>query len=232
MQRSVSIAVVALTVIGASAALASTNVTGPPPVECNYDLTNTGSNTAWDVAVVLSGNVTFSDYYDGPFGGHPAITIAGGNTTLHWTSPSYAIDNGIKVHVGFTPTTGDCPVIDIYWTDENGNRIPTSFVGTAQNHYTDSNVTITNRSFGNIRVNDVRWACQAAALPLAALNAQNDYLSRSMVQIGDASTLAPGQSWTIPVHPSCSQCYCVTNFQTTADQPGAIFSPWVQEYVP
>jgi hypothetical protein len=234
MQRIVWMLAALACALGASAATATINGGGgPTAVQCNYDLTNTGSKAAFDVAIVLQGSVSFSEFYNGVFGGAPTVTTAGGYTTLHWTSPPNAIGTNDKIHVGYTPAgTSDCPVVDIYWTDENGSRIPSSFVGTAWNHLTSTSVTITNRSFHTIQVRDVRWACQATALPLAALNASNDYLSRSMVAIGDAATLAPGESWVIPVQPSCSQCYCVTNFQTTADEPGAIFSPWVQEFLP
>jgi hypothetical protein len=229
----VAVAVLA-SILGASAVLAEVAGAGPTAssIQCNYDLTNTGSADAYDVAFVVQGAVNSSSgFVNGPFTA-PDISTGGGNTTLHWTTPSSPVTFEQEIHVGFTPVgTSGCPVLDIYWTDASGRRIASSFIGTAWNHLTNTSETITNASFRTITVTNVRFACQAAPLPLAALTANNTFLSQSMVTIGDSATLGPGQSWVIPVQPSCSQCHCVTNYQTTGDIPGAILSPWVQEYV-
>ncbi len=241
MRQLALILAVVTSTLGASAAMAAANGAGGPgpgpSIECNYDLWNTGSQDAFDVAIVLKGNVTCTDFWADFFPSTPTVTTSGGNTVLHWTNsdpaPPIAHGGTGKVHVGYTPSgTTDCAVLDIYWTDANGHRVPSSFVGVAENHTTGVNVNITNLSFTNILVQNVRIACQAAALPLGALNATNSYLSKAMVTIGDSATVAPGQSWSIPFQPSCSQCYCVTNYQTSGDGLAAIFSPWVQEYVP
>lgn len=234
VQKPVLAFAVLAAILGASAVLAEVaGAGGPTPtsIQCNYDLTNKGVD-AYDVAFVVQGTVnTSSGFVNGPFA-NPDVTTGGGNTTLHWTAPSTVVSGDQEIHVGFTPvgTTG-CPVLDIYWTDADGKRINSSFIGTAWNHLTNTSESITNATFHNIHVTNVRYACQAAALPLAALTAKNEYLAQSMVTIGDSATLGPGQTWTIPVRPSCSQCHCVTNYQTVGDTPGAILSPWVQEYV-
>ncbi|HXU45859.1 MAG TPA: hypothetical protein VN783_10050 [Thermoanaerobaculia bacterium] len=222
---------VMVSILGATAARANIAGGGGAGIQCNYDLTNTGSKDAYDVAVVLKGNVSVSGFYNGIFGS-PTVTVVGGNTVLHWANPPGPVGKNDKIHVGYTPVgTSDCPVIDIYWTDASGNRIPTSFVGTAWNHTTGTSVTITNRSFGNILISDVQYACQSAPLPLDALNATNEYLAQAMVPIAGTFTLGAGETQVLPIHPSCSDCYCVTNFKTSGDEPGAIFSPWVQEHV-
>jgi hypothetical protein len=206
-------------------------------IQCNYDLTNVSGKEVFDVEVVLKGAVTFAStgaFYDHDFSDvDPSRTLTSdGNTSLHWEYPTNPIPNNTKVHVGYTPVgTYDCPLVAIYWTDANHKRISSKFIGVASNHHTNTTENISNLTPYPIYVTDIRMACQAAALPLDALNATNDYLSHAMVTIADAATLEPGQTWEIPVTPSCHNCYCVTNFKATGEGSDAIFSPWVQEYV-
>jgi len=221
---------------GAAAHAAAIGGTGGPNIRCNYDLTNVSGKEVFDVEIVLKGVVgmTPGSFYNVFFGGNdPSQTLTtDGNTSLHWENPSNPILNNTQIHVGYTPVgTHDCPILAIYWTDENHKRVSSKYIGVAYNHYSGTQQNISNTSPYVIDVTNVRMACQAAALPLDALNATNDYLSHAMVTVADHATLAPGQTWTFPVDTKCHNCYCVTNFNTTGQGSDAIFSPWVQEYV-
>jgi len=236
MNRVAAAFVLGSLLLGSTAATAAQVGTGGPFIQCNYDLTNTGHQDAYDVAVVITGTVVPGSFVNAGFGKNPDITTSGGQTTLHWdySDPTYGapIKNGDKIHVGYTPSgTNDCPVIKIYWTNKEGKPIASSYIGVAYNHYYGTQETITNRSPFDVEISNVRIACQAAPLPLDALNATNNYLSTSMVTIGESATLGAGESWEIPFTPPCSDCYCVTNFETRGEGSDAIFSPWVQEYV-
>ena len=221
--------------LGASAADAA---------QCNFDLTNTGTETPYDVAITLYGYFpfsAFSEFWNNIGDGNPSITyytspppVSLTSTTLHWVkTPAAPIVHGEKIHVGYTiKGFHPCSTAAIYWTDRDGKPMETAFVGTAENHLTGSSVKITNVSSRPIQVVDVRMACQATALPLADLNATNEYLAGAMAPIASGpADLEPGDSWEIPVSLPCTQCHCVTNFKTQGDGLSAIFSPWVQEYV-
>lgn len=204
------------------------------PIQCNYDFTNTSGIEVFDIELVLRGAVNPNTFYNVFFKGKPPIrtTDANGNTILHWVDPTNPILPGTLIHVGYTPVgTDDCPLLEVYWTDENQKRVSNSFIGVVYNHLTGSTQNFTNTSLHPVLVSDVRMACQAEALPLDALNATNEYLARAMVPIAEPFTLDPGQSVQIPVEVPCRNCHCVTNLKVSGEGRGAIFSPWVQEYV-
>jgi hypothetical protein len=218
---------------GGAALQANVNQPGVS-IQCNYDFTNTSGREVFDIEVVLRGPVNPNGFYNVYFNNQnpTQTTDANGNTVLHWVNPTHPILQGTLIHVGFTPIgTNDCPLLAVYWTDANHNRVSSSFIGVAYNHLTGTTQKITNLSLLPISVYDIRMACQDAALPLDALNATNEYLAGAMVPIADATTLQPGQSLEIPVQIPCSQCHCVTNFKTSGEGLDAIFSPWVQEFV-
>lgn len=222
MRREIFLVALMLCVLGVSAARAA---------DCNYDIKKTSGQAAWDVEVVLHGNVSFSGFWDNLGDGLPTITVSGGTTSLHWVkTPPGPIGTDEWVHVGFTDDDGKCPCGRIYFTDQNHKRIPASYVGTAEYHPTGDRYSLTNCSPWAIQVHGVNQACQATARPLGVLNRVNSSLASAMVQIAGPATLAPGQSLALP-SPPCTDCYCVTNFRTSGSELNGEFEAWEQEYV-
>ncbi len=231
MRRAIPLIALLICALGASAAYAT---------KCNYHFTNVCYKNAYDIELVLWGDVSFSDFYNDISDGQPAVTKTTSTTSAHWTNrgPNGAqklINRNQTVHVGFTPTGPfSCTegLSAVYWTDENGKRIGPCVIGKVIDHWTDTSYDITNTAPFPLQVEKVRLACRANEWSLDSLYPQNEYLTSIMTVLADSATLAPGQTWEIPATRPCHQCYCVTNFEAKGPDSAAVFSPWVEEFVP
>src|SRR5580704_2621458 len=102
--------------------------------DVNKDLRNLGP-AAHDLAVVLSGPETIIAHYDGyPSGNFASFSngLSGSNQLLRWQNfwdgNDNRIENGQVIHVGWTTADHSSSILDMYWTDVCGNRIPGSVV--------------------------------------------------------------------------------------------------------
>lgn len=188
--------------------------------EYNVDLKNTGTTTAYDVAVVLSGNETlastFNGYQGGPLDGyftdvqesHPAS----GDTIIHWMNidgMDSPIPPGRTIHIGWSTQDCDSAVKDMYWTTKSHGRLSNSVLHNVTHNLTYVSGRPPIIDFNNvmeaqvaIRVRDVRFAVVDAPLKLEALSSVNAALMKSLRSVKEgAFVLAPGErvSFTVPV---------------------------------
>lgn len=221
-------------ILGASAAAATT---------CNIDLRNTGTQTAYDLALVLPGQQTINQWYNGTSGcddvfSTNSTTQSGGNTILHWTNPASPIAGGAsspQVHVGWTNSDNTCPsTITGYWTDQSGNQISGSFVGIVVDHVSSTEATFTNTLASSITIAAVRYAHLASAISLSALNRCNQALVAQLQSISaDPVTLKPGDVLHVPLpNPPCYECNVVLTYEVSGAAFDAVTDPWVEDLTP
>jgi len=225
---------VALTLVlalGAGARLASAT-------KCNIDLTNTGTVTAYDAAVVLPGTQTVSETYNGgPMddvfhaGPLPPI-VTGGNTTLHWSNPTspYFPSSTVQGHIGYTPSSGKCDLVDFYWTGQNGQRLPGSQIPYVQVHVGGGLISFTNNSTFSVALTNVRGAQLTSSIPLSALNRGNTSLGQSLVSLGSDTNLPSGASIHFPwPWPPCLTCPPIAVFGLNSSFATGRVTFWVEQ---
>ena len=203
----------------------------------NKDFHNGGRDTAYDFVVVFrEPNVQLNWHLDGLWTGfsyHGLITPfstydhhfknfqtwqANGHTYVRWWNPNVPIPPCNIVHVGLGGTDAVTPtVIDWYWTDRNGRRIPRSVVRNLGWHGRNvsgnnfrvvlPNVITPLDSAGGViqdswavptpvRVSNLRYVLTSEAIPLYDLTSFNRRLNDSLLQpySPDTARVAPGDS--------------------------------------
>lgn len=221
---------------------------GASAYEKNIDLKNTGTTTAYDVAVVLTGpetiTSTFDGYTYGPLIGYftqrTVTPTASGDTVIHWMDIdglNTPIPPGKTIHVGWT--TSDCKsqVKDIYWTNKEHGRLRNSTILDVRNNITYStgrfpviDMTYVMEAPVNIRIQDVRFLVVDDALPLEALSTMNEELMARLQPVKEGSfVLAPGQSvrFELPVEVREGQSV-LTVYTTSPDEAQGAVSSFLQ----
>lgn len=209
-----------VTLLVIAALLVSFSIASAQRWDWNKDLYNWGTETAYDLAVILDGKSPVDWTYDGyashHFDGFSSYPIAG-YTCLHWTNPNNPVEVGQMAHVGAGGPDGNLNIIDMYWTDAFGNRLPKSVVWNATSHMRFENgeatLCLTNlieiaavpddEAWANprpINVVDLRFVVLPSPVPLENLNAANTELEDMLVPlVEEALVLAPGEELQIPV---------------------------------
>jgi len=235
MGKSLVSVTILVAIMGSSAALATT---------CNIDWRNTGTQTAYDLALVLPGLKTITQWYNGTSGlddvfSSASATQSGGNTILHWTNPATSIPpdphgTSPQVHVGWTTSDSTCPQrITGYWTDQNGNAIPGSFVALVVHHLAVTELSFTNTLSSTITIANVRFAYVSSPVSLPDLNRGNQTLAGELTTISSGGTLNAGQVLHIPLpNPPCYECPVVVNYQCSGGGLSAVADNWVADITP
>lgn len=221
---------------------ASAEVPGPT-YRINKDLKNLGP-IAHDVAIVLKGKGFWLDTIDsttlGTFLRRTEETNAAGNTVIHWDIFDDGGDDqigdpiryGQTIHVGIE-TYVEQTVVDIYFTDENGNRIRNSVVldVKAGVTYGSSRPTLsyTNENATAVSVKNVRYAVFATPFELGALSRDNDSLANALQSLSEDFVLAPGETMTLEVPASVpTGSAVVTVYEVAAPESDAVVVNYVQ----
>lgn len=176
----------------------------------NKDLINLGP-TAHDIAVLFAGNQPIHSHYDGYPGPTPPRGVfssftgipAGPNTFLHWRNLNGVdkpIGLGDLVHIGWC-TNSFTPIIDMWWTDKSGGRVPGSVVCESAMHSSNGAGGVFaqwDNAFANAAmvVANVRFAVSRTPWPLEDLNRSNGVLAEQLRPLpgGDSLALEPGES--------------------------------------
>jgi hypothetical protein len=231
-------------------AAATVNGGAPPPVQVNKDLTNLGP-AAYDVAIVLAGQETITDWFDGHHSG-PKVgwfdsrdVTQGANTIIHWQTFSDVdideadnngqIDTNQTIHVGFSTADGDHKILDMYWTDPDGRRIPGSVVYDEDAHATYRGDRFT-WTWANelaeaapVSVGNIRYAVLSEPLPLAQLNSENAVLADALRPLDPGFVLAPGEQRAIELPVSVPAGSAVlTVYESSAPESGAVVVNYIQ----
>jgi hypothetical protein len=235
MARPLVYVTILVSILGTSTAAATT---------CNLDWRNTGTQTAYDLALVLPGLKTITQWYDGTHGiddvfSTSSVTQSGGNTTLHWTGPATSIPpdphgTSPQVHVGWTTSDNTCPQkVTGYWTDQNGNAIPGSFIAVVVHHLTATQFTITNTLGSAITISSVRFAYVSSPVSLPDLNRGNQSLVNQLQTLSSGGLLQPGQGLRVPIpNPPCYECNVVVNYQVSGASLDAVADAWIADLTP
>jgi hypothetical protein len=203
----------------------------------NKDIQNKGPN-AHDVTVRIPGHQVINWHWDdyGHFGSF-AYGPTGPNTDLRWNNFWDGTDDEINtnqwVHIGWTSDAHEMGILDMWWTDESGHRIPGSVVYNDFTKWTyetsTHTVTLTwdndfvpDPAFGSpqtISVSNVHFAILPAPIALADLNGENDSLAAHLQPLpnGCCLSIPPNQSVTmsIPV-PVAEGAQVVIRYEVTA----------------
>jgi hypothetical protein len=176
-------------------------VTPVAAYDCNIDIKNTGSQVAWDVAVVLEGIENITQTYDGySTGRFQTITknTSGPNTLLHWEHPIGSIaGNGIStneiIHVGWSTADQNSHVVDLYWTGQDGKRLLGSNIQITRADIIGNRVTFSH-AFASVGVDlrHIRYSIRPNRWDLPLLNPSNATLMASLRPLEDFIHLEPG----------------------------------------
>ncbi|MFN7962250.1 MAG: hypothetical protein U0002_13360 [Thermoanaerobaculia bacterium] len=174
----------------------------------NLDLKNSCEGV-YDLAVVLEGNVDFSEFFNGgdcPPGTFQRLQVSRTpfSTVLHFDlfNGGQALAVGQIAHVGFTPTDpSKGKITDVYWTGEHGERLFGCPISITYLRIDDQKITFENPGREAIQVRDIRAATLSTPVPLALLNRCNGQLAGAWVSLSHDLTLAPGETVTIPFNP-------------------------------
>jgi hypothetical protein len=166
----------------------------------NKDLKNEGPD-AYDLTVVLRGEENITDHYDGYHSGSKKGWFetfrqgpdGSGNTNVEWDSFVDEDDDIINtdqvIHIGWTTEDegdegGD--IKDMYWTDQNGDRVDESVVYNMDSGYrygSPLSVFWANHfdpAVGGqqtMTLSNVKFAISQYRIPLDSLNFENAYLA-------------------------------------------------------
>lgn len=184
----------------------------------NKDLKNLGP-TAYDVAVVLSGNQYIPWHYDGyalgtgngKEGVFSSFSVAapGSDTLLHWQDfwdgVDTAINTGQTIHIGWC-TSGKSSIRNMYWTDRNGRPLPLSIIYNIVPWYSQDAAGFSRAVFVNlfgrpIFIRKLAIAVVPVALPLDRLNTENGELAAAMQPVpgGEGILVDAGARVEIPL---------------------------------
>lgn len=176
--------------------------------DCNIDIKNTGTQVAWDVAVVLEGieNITrtFDGYSTGRFQTLTKNT-SGPNTVLHWEHPTGSIaGNGIDpneiIHVGWSTTDQNSHVVDMYWTGEEGERLFGSNIRVTLAQIIGNRVTFSHAfASAGVDLRHIRYSIRPHRWDLPLLNPSNATLMASLRPLESFLHLEPGDVVTLTI---------------------------------
>ncbi len=221
--------------------------------DVNKDLVNTGTQPAHDLAIVLAGTETVTGHYDGYPGrrfGSFSWGPSGANTLLHWQnviepSGNGVIDPGEMVHVGWTTADHSSHVLDMYWTDASGNRIPGSKILNVTSGWTYETAGFVVVDWHNIFTTDWGEVFPIEILelavgvfpepwPLAELNWENQLLNDMLVPMpGGSFVVGPQEAMTLTlpfdVPPGSA---VVLRYFVTGPGSDAFATDWVQFETP
>jgi hypothetical protein len=231
-------------VLPAAATAVQNGAGGPGGVQVNKDLQNLGP-AAYDVAIVLQGSETLTNSFNGYHSGDivgwfnaPTTTTVGGNTVIHWQTfrddDNNQIDRNQTIHVGYS-TNGSHTVVDMYWTDINGNRIPGSVVYDVKANATYRtnrfSWTLSNQfaNAADIAISNVRFAVLSSPLPLGDLSRNNIELANALSAIDGGLTLAPGEARSIDLPVAVAPGSAVVLvYEVSAPESSAVVTNYVQ----
>jgi len=197
-----------LTSLVLAAALSTSASQAVGPIDFNADFTNTGWWTAYDIALVLAGNEQIDGTYDGEAPKYLHFrnfcrTTNGSTTTLHWQAPWDETTNtpgtitpGKTIHVGYSTPDNTSTILDAYWTDAYGGRIPGAGIAITWGHIDQAGVTISNSLKDRISISNLRYNLRATSLRLGDLVGANEALMSDLLPLSGPGgiTLDPGQS--------------------------------------
>jgi hypothetical protein len=182
--------------------------------DVNKDLRNLGP-AAYDIAVVLAGNESIIGHYDGyPSGKFASFSHGphGANYRLHWQhfwdGNDNRIDNGQVIHVGWSTADHASSVLDIYWTDQCGERIAGSVVYNITSGWTyESSSGVCHATWNHnfageslVEISNIQFATSFDSYALADLNGQNRVLAQNLRPLHDGNvTLCNNQSFSIAI---------------------------------
>ncbi len=191
----------------------------------NKDLTNIGTIDAYDVSIVLKGSHLTSWEHMGGFKNfftQPYPFPGGSNTLLKW---SYFVDPnnpdqdpdpirpGDMVHIGWQiiGSDGIGTILDMYWTDEDGERILGSKICQTAAHFVYvggtpifslANDFVPDSDFGDpvpLTIADLFFQIRPEAIDLDSLNLDNAALNAAFESIPGTWTIAPGESISVDI---------------------------------
>jgi hypothetical protein len=197
-----------LTSLVLAAALSTSASWAVGPIDFNADFTNTGWWTAYDIALVLAGNEQIDGTYDGEAPKYLHFrnfcrTTDGSTTTLHWQAPwdettntPGAITPGKTIHVGYSTPDNTSTILDAYWTDVYGGRIPGGGIAITAAHIDQAGVTISNSFKDRISISNLSYNLYPTRLDLRQLVGANQALMADLRPLGGPAVLSidPGQS--------------------------------------
>lgn len=177
----------------------------------NKDLINLGP-TAYDIAVFITGTQPVTWHYDGYPAAHFnnfTVVPAAGNELLHWRNLNGAngpIKLGDLVHVGWC-TKKPNNIVDMWWTNLSGGRVPNSFVYQIAAHrwrnFTAFGVEWQNQlqAANPAIISNVAYALSSTPFPLDQLNRENELLAERLVPLqgGASFSVPPGASVEFPI---------------------------------
>lgn len=207
--------------------------------EVNKDLINLGA-TAKGIVVVFDGQEQVDETYDDEF---PAPGQGGeADTSLHWQFPSGGsqIPTNDIVHVGWSTTDGSSNVKDMYWTDEDGNRLPDNAIHNVTPEFILEhpelfleflNLWPTILAPEGIDIEDVRCIVTPEPWPLAELNwantVLNSMLDASPLPGGELIHLDPLEAVQLSI-PATAEPGSAVILRYTVAGPSALATDWVQ----
>jgi hypothetical protein len=117
-------------------------------------------------------------------------------------------------HVGFTPSSGHCDIVNFDFTDQSGNPLSGIGLPYVEVHWTGSQFTIVNNFPYPVTIINPRGAV-VNTLPLSALNRFDSSLNSQLTSLGGEETILPGGyfNWHWPWPPPCPACMNVGVFQ-------------------
>jgi hypothetical protein len=203
----------------------------------NKDLINLGP-TAYDIGVLITPNQPLTWRYDG----HPGAIFssftnvpAGANAFLHWRNlngTNAPILTGALVHVGWCTLRAN-NIVDMWWTDLSGGRVPGSVVYEIGAHSANSpvpGVQWDNLFTGPVVISDVAVAISRSRWDLAALNRNNRELALQLQPLeGGTSFQVPPGGTVILSLPNASQGdWVVVRYSASGNCSGSQTTDFVQ----
>ncbi|MFB3896301.1 MAG: hypothetical protein ACE14V_08360 [bacterium] len=183
----------------------------------NKHLYNYSGDTAWDLTLITQNTLPPTYHIDDPFGRYTTYLIGTSLRIFHWSNPipSGGIPPGTDVHVGLQGQ-GEMTIVDMYWTDTVGQRLPKSVVWNANSRigwqsetgttfiYLDNSIApvdstgnIITESWAttrNVMVSGINYVVVDTPFPLSDLNENNGYLNDTVLQpiFSGTTTIPPG----------------------------------------
>jgi hypothetical protein len=220
----------------------------------NKDFTNTGKVNAFDIAILITGqqviNSTFNGFAPGPIKGTNLVSAGifsnfsaifqGANELLHWQNLNQAnqpIVPGAFVHVGWC-TSSPNNMVNVFWTDVNGNQLPGSVIQETGTEPTGGNVLQWQNLFATgtnpAIVGNVQFALVGSPFTLDQLNAGNTQLAAELQPLPGPATfqIPPGGTVTEPVPGAGPGQWIVVVYNVNGNGSGAATTDYVQFQFP